>query len=68
MFGKQIAHGQNIAVKMHGAFGLTCGATGKGNQAHIVATGGVGIERIRMLCHASFNSVCFFRSKPIDLL
>ena len=65
---EQIAHGQNIAMEMQGAFGLSCGAARKGNQAHIIATGGVSIERIRMLGHAGLHTCCIIRPKPIHLL
>ena len=40
---------------MHGAFGLPCGATGKCNQAHVVAAGVTCFKLFGMLGHAGFN-------------
>ena len=54
MLGKQIAHGQDISMEMHGAFGLTGGATGKGNQTDIVAAGVTCFKLFSMFGHTGF--------------
>jgi hypothetical protein len=55
-------------MEVHRAFGLAGGATGKGNQSHIVTTGGMRLKRSGMVCHARFNAVSRFRPKPQHLL
>ena len=41
-------------MEMHGAFGLTGGATGKGNQTDIVAAGVTCFKLFSMFGHTGF--------------
>jgi len=60
---KQIAHGQHIAVKVQGAFGLAGGAAGEGDQAHIVAAAGVRGVSASMTRHALLQSIGGFAAE-----
>ena len=65
---EQVAHGQHIAVKVHGAFGLACGAAGESDQAHVIAAGGVWRVRTAVPLHALFQAIGRFAAEHHALL
>src|SRR5690606_15985739 len=48
MAGKGVAHGQHVTMKVHATLGLSGGAAGECNEAHIVDGGLARLELIRL--------------------
>jgi len=68
MARKQVAHRQYVAVEMHGAFGLSGGAAGECNQAHIVTARGVRSPIGAVRLHSRFQAICGLTAKCQHLL